>query len=145
MSARVRTLSVMLASLATLAACSSSNSPTSPDISTVASGSATSTGGASTSSGGNSSSPVPTIVARVDSTTSVNNGTSYYPSWETVWYVGGHQLFAFVPTARKSFATRIHSSNGAIVAGDCVTATYVVSGAREYAQDITLEAASVCH
>ena len=152
MSARVRSLSIMLASLATLSACSSSSSPTSPDVSTVASGSATSTGGtttstggASTSSGGNTSSPVPTIVARVDSTTSVNNGTSYYPSWETVWYVGGHKLFAFVPTARKSFATRIHSSNGAIVAGECVTATYVVSGAREYAQDITLEAASVCH
>ena len=74
----------------------------------------------------------------------MNNGTSYYPSWETVWYIGGHKLYAFVPNAQKSFATRIHSATGALVVGDCVTATYLVSGTREYAQDLKLEAPEIC-
>jgi len=143
MSGRKTSLSLLVASIATIAACSAGGTPTSPDLSPAASGSSSSTGGG-TATGGGTTSTIPTIVARVDSTSTVNNGTSYYPSWETIWYIGGHSLYAFVPTARKSSATRIHSATGALVAGDCVTATYVVSGSREYAQDLKLEAPEVC-
>jgi len=125
MSGRKTSLSLLVASIATIAACSAGGTPTSPDLSPAASGSSSSTGGGTATGGGTTS-------------------TSYYPSWETIWYIGGHSLYAFVPTARKSSATRIHSATGALVAGDCVTATYVVSGSREYAQDLKLEAPEVC-
>lgn len=87
---------------------------------------------------------LPTIVARVDSTSSVNRGTTYYPSWESVWYVGGHKLNSIVAATRESNATRVHSVTGAVSAGDCILAAYFVSSGVEYAQDIKLEAPSAC-
>ena len=145
MSVRTRLVPMIAATaVAILAACSGgASSPTAPGLSPLATGSS-STGGGGTAGGGGGST-IPTIVARLDSVSSVNNGTSYYPSWQTIWYIAGHSLYAIVPTSQKSNATRVHSLTGALQAGDCVTATYIVSGTREYAQDIKLEAQTVCN
>ncbi len=154
MSARIRLVPIIAAvALPILAACSGgASAPTAPGLSPLAAGGTstggTSTGGTSTggpNTGGGGGSTIPTIVARIDSVSSVNNGSSYYPSWQTVWYLGGHSLYAIVPTSQKSNATRVHSLTGALQAGDCVTATYITSGTREYAQDIKLEAQTVCN
>ena len=73
----------------------------------------------------------------IDSTANVPVG-SYYISYQTVWYAGGHSFRALT-------TTKVHSgSDTPLVAGACAQFAYSVSGVTEYTTDIKVLLADKC-